>query len=191
MNHLAHLFLAGDDADSLLGNLAGDFVKGPLADRFTEPIRRGIMEHRRIDSFTDSHPAVAGFRRVLIPDHGHYARIIADVFFDHFLATTWLSWSEEPLPRFLSRVFATLDPRVNDMPERLRHVYPRMRDGRWFQSYATTGGIQGALTQMSGRLSRPHRLETATRHLTDSRAELEAHFRRFFPDVIQFARGMR
>lgn len=191
MNHLAHLFLAGDDADSLIGNLSGDFVKGPLGDRFTEAIRRGVMEHRRIDTFTDSHPAAADFRRILVPEHGHYARIIADVFFDHFLASTWHSWSDEPLSQFVSRVFAMLDPRIGDMPERLARTYPHMRDGRWFLSYATILGIERALTQMSGRLARPHRLETAVRHLTDSRPLLESHFRRFFPDVIEFARGLR
>src|SRR5579885_1141988 len=78
MNYLAHLFLARDDAESLIGNLAGDFVKGPLRDRFTPGIRDGIMQHRHIDAFTDTHPQVAAFRRVLIPDHGHYARIISD-----------------------------------------------------------------------------------------------------------------
>src|SRR4029077_2436536 len=30
MNYLAHLFLGGDDAESMIGSLAGDFVKGPI-----------------------------------------------------------------------------------------------------------------------------------------------------------------
>ena len=53
MNYLAHLFLAGGSPESLIGNLAGDFVKGALGDRFTPGIREGIMQHRRIDAFTD------------------------------------------------------------------------------------------------------------------------------------------
>ncbi|MGZ8853238.1 MAG: ACP phosphodiesterase, partial [Thermoanaerobaculia bacterium] len=32
MNYLAHLFLADTTSESLLGNLAGDFVKGALGD---------------------------------------------------------------------------------------------------------------------------------------------------------------
>src|SRR5690242_14634083 len=71
MNHLAHLFLAAPTAESLIGNLAGDFVKGRIGDRFPPAIADGIAQHRRIDAFTDSHPSVAAFRRVLIPDHGH------------------------------------------------------------------------------------------------------------------------
>src|SRR5262249_19698029 len=106
MNYLAHLFLAGDSAESLIGNLAGDFVKGPLADRFPPAIADGIRTHRRVDAFTDAHPSVAAFRHVLIPEHGHYARVIADVFFDHFLATRFDDYSRESLDAFLTRVFA-------------------------------------------------------------------------------------
>src|SRR6266699_6732444 len=93
MNFLAHLFLAGNTPESLIGNLAGDFVKGQLHERFTPGIRAGIMAHRKIDAFTDTHPHVAAFRRVLIPEHGHYARVIADVFLDHFLSTNWSRYS--------------------------------------------------------------------------------------------------
>jgi acyl carrier protein phosphodiesterase len=102
MNYLAHLFLAGPSAESLIGNLAGDFVKGALReDQYTPGIRAGIRQHRAIDAFTDTHPEVAGFRRVLIPDHGHYSRVISDVFFDYFLANGWSRYSDETLVAFL------------------------------------------------------------------------------------------
>jgi acyl carrier protein phosphodiesterase len=187
VNYLAHLFLAGDSAESLIGNLAGDFVKGTLGDRFTPGIRQGIRQHRRIDAFTDTHPAVAAFRRVLIPDHGHYARVISDVFFDHFLAADWSRYSREPLPSFLQRIYTTIDAHQAELPGMLRLVYPRMRDGGWLQSYAEVQGIHQALTNLSRRLSRRPHLETATHHLIDSRAELERRFHQFFPDVVAFA----
>ena len=185
MNHLAHLFLAQPTAESLIGNLSGDFVKGTLGDRFSPAIAEGIRHHRRVDAFTDAHPSVAAFRRVLVPEHGHYARIISDMFFDHFLAVDFERWSGgEPLPAFLSRVFALIDPHIEQLPGRLRVLYPRMRDGAWFQSYATVEGIHLALTNMSYRLSRRPHLETATRHLIDSRVELQRRFDAFFPDVV-------
>src|SRR5213076_3593658 len=100
MNYLAHLFLAEETAESLIGNLAGDFVKGAIGDRFPPAVAEGIRHHRRVDAFTDSHPSVAAFRRVLIPEHGHYARVIADVFFDHFLAIDFTRYWPEPLDAF-------------------------------------------------------------------------------------------
>jgi len=185
MNYLAHLFLAGDSAESLIGNLAGDFVKGALRDQFTPGIREGIMQHRRIDAFTDTHPHVAAFRRVLIPDHGHYSRVISDVFFDHFLATSWSRYSTERLNDFVARVFATMDGQP--LPGRLAVVYPHIR--HWILSYRDIDGIRIALTNLSRRLSRHPHLESATHHLIDSRAELERRFREFFPDVVTFARS--
>lgn len=187
MNHLAHLFLAGGTAESLIGNLAGDFVKGPLGERFTPGIREGIAKHRAVDAFTDAHPSVAAFRRVLVPEHGHYARVIADMFFDHFLACRFDELGGEPLETFLARTFAAIDPHVDELPGHLRAVYPRMRDEQWLLSYRDIEGIRLALTNMSWRFSRRPHLEHATRHLTDSRAELEQHFDAFFPDVVRFA----
>jgi acyl carrier protein phosphodiesterase len=209
MNYLAHLFLAGPSPQSLLGNLAGDFVKGRLEWSAGVPpavsarlarsqpaaaldeIRRGIVQHRRIDEFTDTHPAVGAFRRVIAAEHGHYARVIADVFFDHFLACDWNEYAPEPFDDFLRRVFAALDPLIDGMPGRLRFVYPMMRDGRWLQSYADVEGIHIALRNLSRRFSRAPRLEGSTHLLRDARGTLHAHFRRFFPDVVEFAKRIR
>lgn len=189
MNHLAHLFLAEPTAESLIGNLAGDFVKGPLGDRFPPAIAAGIAQHRRIDAFTDAHPAVAAFRRVLTPEHGHYARVIADVFFDHFLAARFDELGGEPLEAFLARTFALIDPHVETLPGMLRVVYPRIRDEAWLQSYRDVEGIAMALRGISRRFSRGPRLETAARYLVDARTELERRFDEFFPDVVAFARN--
>ena len=188
MNHLAHLFLAGDSDESLIGNFAGDFVKGPLGERFTPGIRAGILQHRKIDSFTDAHPHVAAFRRVLTPEHGHYARVIADIFFDHFLACRFDELGGEPLEAFLARTFARLDPHAAELPGFLRLAYPRIRDEEWLLSYRELEGIRVALSGISRRFSRRPHLETATRHLVDSRRELEHRFDQFFPDVMAYAK---
>lgn len=186
MNFLAHLFLADStDAESLIGNLAGDFVKGALHDRFTDGVRTGIAQHRRVDAFTDSHPEVAAMRRILAPEHGHYSRVINDIFIDHFLAVSFDDFSSEPLEDFLDRVHAAIDPHADELPGALRQVYPRMRDERWLLSYRDVTSVHDTLAMMSYRLSRRPHLETATHHLIDSRSGLERHFRAFFPDVVR------
>ena len=191
MNHLAHLFLAGPSDSSLLGNLSGDFVKGTLSGEFPPEIEQGIREHRSIDAFTDSHPAVGEFRRIIAAEHGHYARVISDIFLDHFLATEWAWYSEEPLDAFLRRTFARLDPHIEAMPPRLRAIYPAMRDGEWFQSYASFDGIWTSLFHISRRFSRQPRLELAAPLIISARPALLEHFQRFMPDVISYAKGLR
>jgi acyl carrier protein phosphodiesterase len=186
VNYLAHLFLADSTPESLIGNLAGDFVKGRIGDDVPPAIAEGIRHHRRVDAFTDSHPSVAAFRRVLIPEHGHYARIIADVFFDHFLAVDFSRYSRQPLDVFLAHVFATIDPYIDELPGRLRVVYPRMRDDGWLSSYQTLEGIRMSLAGISHRLSRRPQLAPAVHFLADrdSRTELARLFHEFFPDVM-------
>ncbi len=181
MNYLAHLLLAGNSAESMIGNLAGDFVKGPVLG--ADAISEGIRQHRRIDAFTDTHPSVAAFRRVLIPEHGHYARIISDVFFDHFLANDFSIYSDESLDEFVERAFSMMDGHA--MPGRMADVYPSMK--RWMLSYGDVVSIHIALTNLSKRLSRRPHLEAATHHLMDSRVELERRFHDFFPDVVAFS----
>jgi acyl carrier protein phosphodiesterase len=185
VNYLAHLFLAGSSAESLIGNLAGDFVKGRIGDNVPLGIADGIRQHRRVDAFTDSHPSVSAFRRVLIPEHAHYARVIADVFFDHFLAVDFTRYASESLDDFLRRVYNTIDPHANHLPGRLRFVYPRMRDEGWLSSYQTVEGIRLALGGISHRLSRRPQLAPAVHFLQDEhRATLEQIFHEFLPDVM-------
>ena len=191
MNHLAHLFLAGRSHESLLGNLSGDFVKGSVDGKFSDGVRAGIMEHRRVDAFTDTHPDVAAIRRIIAVDHGHYSRVIGDIFFDHFLACEWNTYAKESLPAFLRRTYSALDPWVDSMPGRLRFVYPIMRDEGWLPSYATIDGIWITLFNVSRRFSRQPRLELATPLLIHARAEILHHFSQFMPDVIRFAKGLR
>jgi acyl carrier protein phosphodiesterase len=115
--------------------------------------------------------------------------VIADIFLDHFLASRFEDLAGEALESFLARTYALIDPHADTLPGLLRVVYPRMRDERWLQSYREIDGIHRALRNISRRFSRAPRLETATRHLTDSRLELERRFDQFFPDVVAFARS--
>jgi acyl carrier protein phosphodiesterase len=192
MNHLAHLFLASPSSTELLiGNLSGDFVKGVLGDDVPPAIRAGIVMHRKIDAFTDAHPHVGASRRVIAAEYGHYARVIADIFADHFLACRFDEYGGEPLEQFLARTFAALDPHAATFPGMLRVVYPRMRSEGWLLSYRTLDGIRTALTNISYRFSRQPRLAPATHLLTDARQELERRFEQFFPEIVEYARSLR
>jgi acyl carrier protein phosphodiesterase len=191
MNFLAHLVLAEDTAESLIGNLAGDFVKGRLGDELPPAVRQGIVEHRRIDSFTDTHPDIGSFRRIIAAEHGHYARVIGDIFLDHFLVTHFEEMTGERLSRFLGRVWKKMDPHVTTMPGRMGFVYERMRDERWIESYGEISGIRTTLRNVAFRFSRRPDLTPATVLLEEHRPALEHRFRRFFPEVRQFADSLR
>src|SRR5450432_1821563 len=90
MNFLAHLYLSGDNPQVMIGNFIGDFVKGKnLTERFDTDVAKGIALHREIDWFTDTHIVVKQSKDRLRPKYRHYAGVIVDIFYDHFLAKNW------------------------------------------------------------------------------------------------------
>ncbi|HYM61535.1 MAG TPA: acyl carrier protein phosphodiesterase, partial [Thermoanaerobaculia bacterium] len=149
----------------------------------------GIIRHRRVDAFTDSHPSVAAFRRVLFPELGHNARVVSDVFYDHFLACDFERWSGgTTLDDFVAGVYTVLDDHAHVLPGRLALVYPFMRRDDWLRSYRNVEGIYTALFHLSKRLSRRPHLEQATHFLTDRRGELGARFEELFVDLVAYIR---
>ena len=55
MNFLAHAHLSGNNKQILIGNFIADSVKGKDFSNFPEGIKQGIILHRQIDTYTDSH----------------------------------------------------------------------------------------------------------------------------------------
>ena len=84
MNYLAHFYLSPDNEDILLGGILGDFVKGPIEDDGTL-LRRSIMLHRKLDTFTDTSPIIKRSKSLININKRRYAGVIVDIFYDHFL----------------------------------------------------------------------------------------------------------
>ena len=56
MNFLAHIYLSGNNDLIKIGNFMADGIRGKDYLNFPEDIKKGILLHRQIDTFTDSHP---------------------------------------------------------------------------------------------------------------------------------------
>ena len=97
MNFLAHIYLSFENPKILVGNFIGDFVKGKKLELYGDEIQKGILLHREIDDYTDSHPIVLETKKRLRPNYHHYAPVISDVYYDHFLASLWSNYHKTPL----------------------------------------------------------------------------------------------
>ena len=189
MNYLAHLYLSEPHDEAWLGSLMGDFVKGPLDNRYGKEITRAIALHRKIDVFTDAHAVVLQSKSRMSAERRRYAGIMVDVFYDHFLAKHWLDFHEEPLAEFTGRVYRVLERYHTILPERLQRMAPMMVQWDWLGSYAYTASIHTVLNRMGQRLKRENRLMNSADELVGNYAQLEADFRAFLPDVLRYARG--
>lgn len=186
MNFLAHLYLSGNDPDILVGNFMGDFVKGRVDDGYPDPVRNGILLHRRIDSYTQNHPLFLRSRQRIGPGYRLYRGVLVDIFYDHFLAREWDSWSAEPLDSWLVRTRAIINLRRAELPEKLQSLVEVIFD-ELLPSYREVTGIGRALARMSRRITRPNPLAGAERELVTHYTELSEDFRSFLPDVTRFA----
>lgn len=194
MNYLAHLYLAEDSDESLLGNLLGDFVKGRLEDQYSPEIIKGIKTHRRVDLYTDSHPNFLACKKLLRPDRRRFAGIIVDLGFDHFLAKHWPDYSDVTLRKFTDRVYSVLLEREQTLPQKLRDRLPYMVKDDWLGSYKNVETIGLALDAISKRLSRFEKAKPIKDGLDDIKnnyEEFEQNFREFFPDLVNFVDDYR
>jgi acyl carrier protein phosphodiesterase len=94
MNYLAHAYLSFEITDITVGNMISDFVKGKQKLDYPIAIQQGIMLHRFIDSFTDSHAVTRQAKSFFKEAYGLYAGPLVDVVYDHFLANDPLRFPE-------------------------------------------------------------------------------------------------
>ncbi|AIZ64034.1 hypothetical protein PK28_10610 [Hymenobacter sp. DG25B] len=195
MNFLAHLLLSGPSShpnysDIVVGNFAAEAVRGRaglLA--YPEAVQRGIVLHRAIDTFTDSHPIVRRTTaRLREAGLGKWAGVVSDIGFDHLLARNFSEFHDdaaEPLPAFSQRMYTLLHARREELPERLQHMLQYMRRDDWLTGYAQPEGLRRALLGLSRRVPGAEVLATGAEAFLAELPAYEADFREFWPELIR------
>jgi len=113
VNYLAHFYLAENRPGLVIGGFLADFVKGPLKGAYPEDIELGMQLHRKIDSWSDNHPAIKNFKELLPLEFNRYAGIIADVLGDHEASVLLEIVFDVITKRYLPRT-GSVDFRKND-----------------------------------------------------------------------------
>lgn len=185
MNILFHLYLSGSDEELLVGNFMGDFVKGPLDNTYPPRIRQGLLLHRKIDAFAQGNASFQRSRLRLPASCGLYRGVLVDLFYDHFLASNWSSWSEIPFSDYLFWSRNIIERHRAIMPPDLREIIPLIFDD-FLPSYQKISGTEHALQRMSRRRRRPNPLGEGGRELTRHYPELQDDFLCFTPAVQEF-----
>ena len=131
MNFLAHIYLSGDNDFIKIGNFMADSIKGDNYNNYPEYIRKGILLHRSIDSFTDLHPVFRKSKHRLHDRYGHYSGVIMDIFYDHFLAKNWQDYHATRLPVYVEDFYLLLKYNFELLPKRVQNFYPYMVSDNW------------------------------------------------------------
>jgi acyl carrier protein phosphodiesterase len=188
MNFLAHLYLSGNDPRIMIGNFIGDFVKGRnIRDRYEPQIAKGVEMHRAIDQFTDLHSIVKQSKNRLRPKYRHYSGVIVDIYYDHFLARDWASYSDVELADYALKAYTLIRENETALPEGVKELLTYMERGNWLVSYATLAGIEKALSGMARRTTYVSRMNEAIEDLKNSYGDFKAEFDIFFPELHQWS----
>ncbi|MBQ4805433.1 acyl carrier protein phosphodiesterase [Aquimarina sp. MMG015] len=189
MNFLAHIYLSGEDQELKIGNFIADSVKGKKFAQFPERIQQGITLHRKIDSYTDSHPIVRESVLRLFPKYGHYSTVIVDILYDHYLAAYWSDYSKIPLDKYVSDFYTLLQEYYEVLPKRVQDFLPYMFRDNWLLSYATIPGIGRILYQMNHRTKNKSKMNFAVVELEQYYDKFEIEFRSFFEELELFTKN--
>jgi acyl carrier protein phosphodiesterase len=186
MNYLVHLYLSDDDSFCRLGNLIGDFVKGPLTRHdYPERLLHGVRQHRAVDTLSQGHVAVRRSKARLDDRFGHTKGILIDVFYDHFLSRNWEMWGCGSLRTFAEAGYRLLKRHRELLPDAFRPVARRMIRYDWLTAYRDPETIRLVLERIAGRLSRPNLLAQGHRELQRCARGLETDCHEFLSSAVE------
>jgi len=188
MNFLAHIYLSGDNDLLKIGNFMADSIHGNKFNDYPTEIKKGILLHRSIDSFTDMHPVYRQSKHRLHEKYGHYSGVIMDIFYDHFLAKNWKTYSDEKLEDYADNFYLLLKENHDLLTETMKGILPYMIGRNWLVSYARIEGLEMILFQMDHRTKNRVAMHESIVELKQFYLQFDEEFCLFFEDLKQHCR---
>lgn len=188
MNFLAHIYLSFNDPEITLGNFFADHIRGNKFKHLPIKVQKGILLHRNIDTFTDAHPITKQSSKRLHKNYSHYSRVIVDIYYDHFLAKNWNTYSDVPLTEFVENFYTLLEENYDLLPLSTKRMMPYMITDNWLYNYSNLEGISKVLNGMNRRTNNRSKMNFAIIDLEEYYEDFEKEFTAFFKELITFSR---
>lgn len=191
MNLLGHALLSFKVPELLCGNMMGDFVKGKKAlETFPDGIQQGLLLHRKIDYFTDHHPAVKRAQNLFREAYGLYSGAIIDIVFDHYLANDPKYFnSKEDLADFNRETIDDLRLFTEFQPQAFRELIDILDTKQLLLQYRNLKGYRKALVFLCKRMRLEVDHEPAWMAAMQFYQELNQYYFDFIEDVVSFVKN--
>lgn len=188
MNFLAHIYLSFDHPEISIGNFMADSIKREALSGFSPMLQKGVYLHRAIDQFTDTHSIYKKSCKRLFKTHGHYSRVIVDIFYDHFLAAQWKTYHPMALSQFATNFYSLLESNMSQLPAKTQYLFPYLKAQNWLVAYETIAGLDGILKGMHRRASFSSKMDVAILDLQAQYPAFKKDFNDFFKELIIFSK---
>jgi acyl carrier protein phosphodiesterase len=188
MNYLAHAYLSFGQEDILVGNMISDFIKGKNKLLYSSTVQQGIMLHRAIDNFTDTHDATKQAKQYFKTSVGLYAGAFVDVAYDHFLANDTNEFiNDAALQNFATSTYHLLQKNSNALPIKFANMLPYMQNQNWLYNYKFNWGIQNSFEGVARRAVYLNNADAVFKDFENNYQQLKQCYQAFFPSVKIFA----
>ena len=163
-----------------------DGIRGNDYLNFPEEVKKGIILHRHIDTFTDANSIYRKSKHRLHEKYGHYSGVIMDIVYDHFLSKNWASYSNEKLEDYAANFYKLLQDNFDILTEKTQKMLPYMIGRNWLVSYASLKGLEMILFQMDYRTKHQANMQEAIVEVKLFYQEIEEEFTLFFEELKAF-----
>ena len=186
MNFLAHAYLSFEEPNVLVGNMISDLVKGRQIDLYPNEIKEGILIHREIDAFTDSHPVTQQAKEVFRASTGRYAGAFLDVAYDYFLAHDKENIPEGGWDVFAQRSYSYIQECADILPSQFQSMFVYMHSENWLYNYRNEWMIQRSMERLLTRANYISDDVPVFDDFKQNMPEIEACYNVFFPELKSF-----
>ncbi|MBK7855128.1 MAG: DUF479 domain-containing protein [Bacteroidetes bacterium] len=112
--------------------------------------------------------------------------MVADIYYDHYLAANWKLFSGVELEVFADNFYKLTDNYSNLIPARTANMLIYMRQQNWLVNYANFTGLQRVFNGMSNRVSFENNMKNAVADLQLYYEPIEKEFMEFFKELKDF-----
>ncbi len=188
MNFLAHIYLSGNNDFIKIGNFMADSIHGKRYLEYSGDLQKGILLHRYIDTFTDAHPIYRKSKHRFHEKYGHYAGVIMDIVYDHFLAKNWNSYFNDNLEVYAANFYSLMQRNFDLLTPKTQNLLPYLIEQNWLVQYASLEGLEVILFQMDYRTKHRVNMQEAIVEVNFFYDELESEFKLFFEELQQHSK---
>ena len=186
MNFLAHAYLSFENPDILVGNMIADLVKGKQIEQYPVEIQHGIQIHRKIDSYTDSHPITQQAMKIFRQSAGKYAGPFLDVAYDHFLAMDVLNEPNEGWKAFAEKCYMQISLYSDTLPPKFCSMFMYMKSEDWLYSYRFDWMIERSFDRLKNRAAYLDNDAPVFNDFQQHYQEIGESYKVFFPELKEY-----
>ncbi len=186
MNFLAHSYLTFSD-EQIVGQFLEDFIRNKERFSFPEKIRQGIILHREIDTFTDSHLEIHKAKKIFSPLVRLYSGAFVDVAMDYFLAN---SLSDDVLKNHSEKVYRVLRNHQNLFPENFHRMLDKMEKDNWLYHYKEDWGIKFSMQNVLNKAKYLDKDLPVFQLFLENKAALKNCYTNFFGELLEFSENL-